>query len=116
MIKDIVARIKEREDKLSIMKDAEVTASTDDHDKLKPIDTKDIERPNKYDNQAAKFNTWFDKIKGLLTRRNGNWVTLLGLLENRGKVSIKSQKEFMNSLDDATYKSIKERSDTNAQH
>ena len=31
-------------------------------------------------------------------------------------MSIKSQKEFINSLDDATYKCIKEQSDTNAQH
>ena len=77
VIKDLVARIKELEDKLSIMKDAEVKASTDDHDKLKPIDIKDIERPDKYDNQAAKFNTWFDKFKELLTSRNGGksyWV------------------------------------------
>ena len=31
-------------------------------------------------------------------------------------MSIKSQKEFINSLDNATYKSIKEQSDTYAQH
>ena len=68
MIKNLMARIKDLEDKLSIGKDAEVKASTDDHDKLKPID---IERPDKYDNQAAKFNTWFDKFKDLLTSRNG---------------------------------------------
>ena len=54
------------------MKDVEVKASTDDHDKLKPIDIKDIERPDMYDNQAAKFNTGFDKLKNLLTSRNGN--------------------------------------------
>ena len=66
VIKNLMARIKELEDKLSIMKDAEVKASTDDHDKLKPIDIKDIERPDKYDNQAAKFNSWFDKHKDLL--------------------------------------------------
>ena len=115
MIKDLVARIKELEDKLSIMKDAEVKASTDDHDKLKPIDIKDIERPDKYDNQAAKCKTWFDKLKDLLTSRHGNWEKLRGLIENRGNVSIKSQKEFINSLDDATYKSIKEQS-THEQH
>ena len=111
-----MARIKELEDKQSIMKDAEVQASTDDHDKLKPIDIKDIERPDKCDNQAAKVNTWFDKFKGLLTSRNGNWEKLLDLIENRGKVTIKSQKEFINSLDDANYGSIKEQSDTCAQH
>ena len=109
-----MARIKELEDKQSIMKDAKVKATTDD--KLKPIDIKDIERPDKYDNQAAKFNTWFDKFKDLLTSCNGIWEKLLGLIENRGKVTIKSQKEFINSLDDANYKSIKEQSDTCAQH
>ena len=71
-------------------------------DKLKPIDTKDIERPDEYDNQASKFNTWFDKFKDLLTSRNGNWEKLRGLIENCGTVLIKSQKEFTNSLDDAT--------------
>ena len=110
-----MARIKELEDKLSIMKDAEVKASTDDHDKLKPIDIKDIERPDKYDNQVAKFNNWFDKFKDLLTSRNGKWEKLLGMIENRGKVA-NSQKEFINSLNDATCKSIKEQSDTYAQH
>ena len=69
VIKNFMARIKELEDKLSIVKDAEVKASTDDHNKLKPIDIKDIERPDKYDNQAAKFNNWFDKVKDLLTSR-----------------------------------------------
>ena len=112
VIKDLVARIKDLEDKLSIMKDAEVKASTDGHDKLKPIDIKDIERPDKYDNQAATFNTWFDKFKDLLMSRSGNWEKLLGLNKNRGKVTTKSQMEFINSLDDATYKSIKEQSDT----
>ena len=38
------------------------------------------------------------------------------MIENRGKVTIKSQKEFTNSLDDATDKSIKEQSDTHAQY
>ena len=108
VIKNLMARIKELEDKLSIMKDAEGKASTDDHDKLKPkpIDIKDIERPDKYDNQAAKFHKWFDKFKDLLTSRSGNWEKLLGMIENRGKVTIKRQKEFINSLDDATCNSI----------
>ena len=88
LIKDLVSRIKEMEDTLSIMKDAEVKASMDDHDKPNPIDIKDIERPDKCDKQAAKFNTWLDKFKDLLTSRNGNWEQLLGLIENRGKVTI----------------------------
>ena len=72
VIRGLMARIKELKDKLSIMKDAEGKASTDDRDKLKPSDIKDIERPDKYGNQAAKFNTWCDKFKDLLTSRNGN--------------------------------------------
>ena len=115
VIKDFVASMKELEDKLSTMKDAEVKASTDNHDKLKPIDIKDIERPDKYDDQAAKFNTWFDKFKDLLTSRNGNWEKLPGLIDNRGKVTIKRQKEFIKNPDDANYKSFKEQSDTYAQ-
>ena len=81
-------------------------------EKVKPIDIKDIERQDEHDSQAAKFNTWFDKFKDLLTSRNGHWEKLLGLIENRGKVTIKCQKEFLNSLDDANCKSIKEQSDT----
>ena len=77
VIKNFMARIKKLEDKLSIMKDAEVKASMDDHDKLKPIDIRDIERPDKYD-QVAKFNTWFDKFKDLLTSRNGIWGKVTG--------------------------------------
>ena len=75
-----------------------------------------MERPDKYDNLAAKFNTWFDNFKDLPTSRNGNGEKVLGMIENRGKVTTKSQKEFINSLDDATRKSIKEQSDTYAQH
>ena len=86
-------RIKELEDKLSIMKDAEVKDSMDDHDKPKPINIKDIERPDKCDNQAAKFNTGFDRFKDLLTSRNGNWEQLLSLIGNRGKVTINGAPE-----------------------
>ena len=91
-------------------------ANDDLEERLKGVEIKDIERPDKYDNQAAKFNNWFDKFKHLLTSRNANWEKLLGMIENRGKVTIKSQKEFINRLDDATCKSIKEQPDSYAQH
>ena len=67
LIKDLVSRIKELEGKLSIMKDPEVKDSMDDHDKPKPIDI--------CDNQAAKFSTWFDRFKDLLTSRELGTVT-----------------------------------------
>ena len=91
-------------------------ASTDNHYKLKPIDIKDIERRGKYDNQVAKFNSWFDKFEDLLTSRKGNWEKLLGLIENWEKVTIKNHMEFTNSLDGATCKPMKEQSETNSQH
>ena len=50
-----------------------------DQSAVKPIDIKGIERPDKCDNQGAKFNTWFDKFKDLLMSRSGNWEKLLGL-------------------------------------
>ena len=50
-----------------------------DQSTVKPIDIKDIERPDKFDNQAAKFNTWFDKFQDLLMSRTGNWEKSLGL-------------------------------------
>ena len=75
----------------------ELEKSLDKQDKLKTIEIMDIERPDKYDNQVAKFNTWFDTVKDLMTSRGWNW-------------------EFMNSFDDAIYKCIKEQSDTHAKH
>ena len=60
-----MARIKDLENKLSIMKDAKGKASTDSHDKFKPIDIKDTERPDKKDKQVAKCNSLFGKFQGL---------------------------------------------------
>ena len=70
LIRDLVAKITEVENKLSIMKDAKGKASTDNQGKFKPIDVKDIERPDKKDKQVAKFNIWFDKFKDLLASCN----------------------------------------------
>ena len=83
----------------------------------KPIDIKDIERGQTRTTTRPRSSTIdFDKFKDLLTSRSGNWEQLLCVIENRGKVTIKSPKEFINSLDDSNYKSIKEQSDTHAQH
>ena len=79
LIRDLVARLKELENNLSIMKDTEGSASTDNHDKLKPTEIKDIERPDMYDNHVAKFNTGFYKFKELLTSPDRSWEKLLGV-------------------------------------
>ena len=66
VIKNLMARIKELEDKLSIMKDAEVKASTDDRGKLRPIDIKDID-------QTSTTTRLQSSTIGLTNSRNGNW-------------------------------------------
>ena len=53
-IKDFVPTIKELEDKLSIMKDAEVKASTDDQNTRRLIDIKDTERPEQGQQPGCK--------------------------------------------------------------
>ena len=85
-----------------------------DPEKLRPIDIKDIEKPDKYDNNISKFNTWFDKFRDLLTNRHASWYKLLKVIEKNGKTIIKDQKQFFESLDDyddASYKNIKIQSD-----
>ena len=86
----------------------------EDHDKLKPIDIKDIEKPDKYDNHISKFNTWFDKFRDLLTNRHASWYKLLKILEKCGKNTIKNQSTFFDEIkenEDKSYKNIKAQSD-----
>ena len=72
LIRNFLPRTKELQNKLRIMRDSEDKPSTYDHDKIKPTDIKDIERPDQHDNPVAKFKTWFDKFKDLPTRGSGN--------------------------------------------
>lgn len=78
-----------------------------DHDMLKPIDIKDIDKPEKYDNQIAKFHIWFEKFRDLLANLHTHWRKLLKAIENRGKSIIKSQPEFFESLDESADGSVK---------
>ena len=85
----------------------------EDHDKLKPIDIKDIEKPDKYDH-ISKFNTWFDKFRDLLTNRHASWYKLLKILEKCGKNIIKNQSIFFDEIkenEDKSYNNIKAQSD-----
>ena len=90
--------------KLNITKDMDGNESTGNHDKLNPMDITAIQRPDRYDHQMAKISVWFDKFKDLLASRSGNWRKPLHLSENLGKVTIKSQDGFTESLDVATHK------------
>ena len=85
---------------------------------LKPIDVKDIEKPDKYDNDVKKFKVWFAKFNDLLANRHSNWTKLLKMIECKGHVTIKDQNDFFNDLDESIDKSfmfIKAQSDTYAQ-
>ena len=86
----------------------------DDSDRLKPIDIKDIEKPDKYDNNISKFNTWFDKFRDLLTNRHASWYKLLKIVEKNGKNTIKSQQDFFDNIkeeEDVSCKNIKAQAD-----
>ena len=48
---------------------------------LKPIDTKDITKPEPFDGGATKFLAWFAGIKDLLTNRNQGWKLILDHIE-----------------------------------
>jgi len=89
-----------------------------DTEKLKPIDVKDIEKPDKYDNNITKFKIWYDKFRDLITNRHPNWYKLLKLVETKGKNTIRNQQEFFDDIDendDKSYKYIKTQADMYAQ-
>ena len=48
---------------------------------LKPIDTKDITKPERFDGGATKFLAWFAGIKDLLTNSNQGWKLILDHIE-----------------------------------
>ena len=60
-IRSLMDKIKELESKLNQKYDS----GKEEKEKLKPIEMKDIEKPDKYDNNTIKFNTWFDKFRDL---------------------------------------------------
>ena len=63
-------------------------ATHDDPYKLKPIDVKDVEKPDKYDNNVSKFVTWYDRFRDLLENRHPNWDCVFNAIESAGKNKI----------------------------
>ena len=61
MIRGLQAQIQALGAQLS----AKVNVNFDDPHKLKPIDVKDIEKPDKYDNNIAKFTIWYARLRDL---------------------------------------------------
>ena len=64
MIRGLQAQIQALEAQLS----AKVNVNFDDPYKLKPIDVKDIEKPDKYDNNIAKFTVLGSEISWKIDR------------------------------------------------
>ena len=48
---------------------------------LKPIDTKDITKPEPFDGDAKKFLVWIAGINDFLTNRNQGWKLILDRIE-----------------------------------
>ena len=55
---------------------------------LKPIDSKDIKKPDEFDGNKD-FHTWFDRLKDLLTNRNKDWKIVLKKIEEAANKSEK---------------------------
>ena len=55
---------------------------------LKPIDSKDIKKPDEFDGNKD-FHTWFDRLKDLLTNRNKDWKIVLNKIEEAANKSEK---------------------------
>ena len=51
--------------------------TAEDPDKLKPMDVKDIEKPERQDYSVPKFPAWFDRFRDLLANRHASWVKVL---------------------------------------
>ena len=64
--------------------------------KLKPIDVKDIWKPDKCDNNIAKLATWYERFRDLLGNRNPNWEPVFDATEKAGKTRIASVEDFLN--------------------
>ena len=74
---------------------AKWSVNFDDLYKLKPIDVKDIEKPDKYDNKNAKFSIWYERFRDLLENRHPNLEHVFNAIEKTGKTRIASVEDFL---------------------
>ena len=76
-----------------------VNVNFDDPCKLKPIDVKDIEKPDKYDNHIAKFTIWYEWFRDLLENRHPNCEHVFNAIEKAGKTRVASVEDLLNLVD-----------------
>ena len=67
------------------------TKSERTEDMLKPIDFKDIKKPEEFDG-TKDFHSWFDRFKDLLINRNRDWKVVFEKIEAAAN---ESEKSFM---------------------
>ena len=74
---------------------------------------KDIEKPEKYDNNIAKFKIGYERFRDLLENRHPNWELVFNAIELAGKTRIASVEDSPNLVDSGDTKvkqSIKDQS------
>ena len=109
MIRGLQAQIQALEAQLS----AKGNVNFDDPCKLKPIDVKDIEKPDKYDNNIAKFTIWYERSEISWKIAIRMWEHEFGATEKAGMTRIASVEDFLNLVDSGDTKikqSIKDQS------
>ena len=94
VIEQLKGEIREVQQQLDMRRNA----TLDDPYKLKPIDVKDFEKPDKYDNNVSKFVTWYDRFGDLFENRHPNWEYVFNAIERAGNNKIMDTKGFWNLL------------------
>ena len=78
---EMMDRIKDLEEKLAKKeKDTERADADNKNDrdkddklKLKPIDIKDVKKPEEYSGEPKKFQVWYDRLQDLMINRHESW-------------------------------------------
>ena len=101
----VIEQLKGQIQELQQQLDMRTNATHDDPHKLKPIDMKDIEKADKYDNNVSKFVTWYDRFRDLVENRHPNWKYVFNAIESAGENKIMDTKESCSLLNVSDRKS-----------
>ena len=71
----------------------------DDPLQLKPINAKDLEKPEKYDNELKKFNVWYERLQDLLANRSSTWKFLFKAIDKKGSERVRNSANFFVDMD-----------------
>ena len=71
----------------------------DDPLQLKPINAKDLEKPEKYDNELKKFNVWYERLQDLLANRSSTWKFLFKAIDKKGSERVRNSTNFFVDMD-----------------